>query len=172
MGNRYNAGNGMTGGGGGAFPSLPTTAPTSNNASSPSTLSNKNQKSNNAGKKSKTLAKISGIVKKTTEEEKQKQWEAREAARRKALMSNLTYGVNPNLEDPSRSLPTPPTSGGSSLVTEEQIQRNLAFAEALNIKPASKKDYASGWSRPTTTEEGDLEGHRQELNTTVYPDSL
>lgn len=129
-------------------------------------------------KKSKTLSKISGIVKKTTAQEKQKQWEAREAARRKAMMANLTFGANPFREDLAQSLLAPPATGDASAggsATEEQMQRNRAFAEALGVKPAIQRHYASGWARPTTTEgAGDSTKHEllDELDAALYPDSL
>mmetsp|Transcript_37871 Transcript_37871/g.42403 ORF Transcript_37871/g.42403 Transcript_37871/m.42403 type:complete len:997 (+) Transcript_37871:31-3021(+) len=171
---------------GAAFPSLPSASST-NNTSSSSYLANDAEKINNNNsnvteksssktkKKSKTLAKISGIVKKTTLEEKQKQWEAREAARRRALMSNLTFGSNP-----APSLLTSLTnsvdfSGSVLSATEEQLQRNRAFAEALGVKPAAQRHYASGWSRPTTEEDEDEGANIEllhELDVALYPDVL
>ena len=172
----------------GAFPSLPTPASVNSNSSnnlSASSVSAANvAKSNgvcdiNGGtrtKKSKTLSKISGIVKKTTAEEKQRQWEAREAARRKAMMSNLTFGMNHPVSADStiiQSQPTSLASAGSS-ATEEQLQRNRAFAEALGVKPATQRHYASGWARPTTTAGGvDIgDEHLDELDAALYPDEL
>jgi hypothetical protein len=170
--------------GSGAFPALqPSYVPSTAN----DTKSNGNN-TNNLGKpaakskKSKTLSKISGIVKKTTAEEKQKQWEAREAARRKAMMSNLTFGMNPVAVDPSRSLLAPPAAGDGSAATgsatEEQMQRNRAFAEALGVKPATERHYASGWARPTTAEgasDTTLSRNQElldELDAALYPDAL
>ena len=140
----------------GAFPALP--KPKAEASSSTKAIS----------KKSKTLAKMFKVVKKTTAEEKQSQWEAREVARRKAVMSNLTYGMNPVVMDPSRSLleaPSAASVGGSA--TEEQLQRNKAFADALGVKSSTQRHYASGWARPTN-------GHDlpNELEAVLYPDAL
>ena len=124
---------------------------------------------------SKTLSKIGSLVKKTDPEELQRQFEAREEARRRAMMSNLTFQSNPaalmnttggTTEIPSSIVTT--TSGP----TEGQLERNRAFAEALEIKPATARQQISeGWARPT---EGrlELDEFGNELNTTVYPDSL
>lgn len=172
----------------GAFPALPqpTAEATSNRRMTLSEFSGIGARTNNVNnswgqstakpKKSKTLAKISGTVKKTTVEEKQKQWEAREAARKKAMMSNLTFGMNPVSADPSRSLLEPPTSiAASGSATEEQIERNRVFAEALGVKPATQRHYASGWARPTTTEgagKASCPAHLDELEAALYPDAL
>mmetsp|Transcript_6743 Transcript_6743/g.13319 ORF Transcript_6743/g.13319 Transcript_6743/m.13319 type:complete len:1008 (-) Transcript_6743:267-3290(-) len=170
----------------GAFPSLPTPASANSNSStnrSASSVSAANVARSNGdihggtrAKKSKTLSKISGTVKKTTAEEKQRQWEAREAARRKAMMSNLTFGMNHAVAaDPTlvKSQPAALASAGSS-ATEEQLQRNRAFAEALGVKPATQRHYASGWARPTTTVGGADIGdeHLDELDAALYPDEL
>jgi len=173
----------------GAFPALPRPAAassTNTNRSAPSSsvvvsLSAARPNSSASGgknaaktKKSKTLSKISGIVKKTTAEERQRQWEAREAARRKAAMSNLTFGMSHPVAsgDPSQGLltaPTPGSAGGSA--TEEQMQRNRAFAEALGVKPTPQRHYASGWARPTTIE-GQTTELIEELEAALYPDAF
>eukprot|EP00535_Pseudo-nitzschia_heimii_P004654 CAMPEP_0197179576 /NCGR_PEP_ID=MMETSP1423-20130617/4464_1 /TAXON_ID=476441 /ORGANISM="Pseudo-nitzschia heimii, Strain UNC1101" /LENGTH=968 /DNA_ID=CAMNT_0042629499 /DNA_START=350 /DNA_END=3256 /DNA_ORIENTATION=+ len=145
----------------GAFPALPRP---SAEASRQNTVNSK---------KSKTLAKISRFVKKTTEEERQSQWEAREAARKKAMMSNLIFGLNPVTTDPSRSLLVPPASGATSgTATEEQMQRNRAFAEALGVKPATQRHYASGWARPTSTQGAGNTAVLDELEAALYPEAL
>eukprot|EP00537_Pseudo-nitzschia_pungens_P012774 CAMPEP_0172382354 /NCGR_PEP_ID=MMETSP1061-20121228/302_1 /TAXON_ID=37318 /ORGANISM="Pseudo-nitzschia pungens, Strain cf. pungens" /LENGTH=1111 /DNA_ID=CAMNT_0013110199 /DNA_START=291 /DNA_END=3626 /DNA_ORIENTATION=- len=182
----------------GAFPSLPTpasalasasasAAPGTAAAAARTTQSHDSSSKKPPAKPSKTLSKISGIVKKTTSEERQRQWEARETARRKAMMSNLTLGMNHSLAGVDPSLPTVPTSSASVVapVTDEQIQRNRAFAEALGVKPATQRHYASGWARPTTTSattaattavtafstrSGDE--HADELEAALYPDEL
>ena len=166
--------------GSGAFPALqPSSVPsTANDTTNTSNMGKPAAKS----KKSKTLSKMFGIVKKTTEEEKQKQWEAREAARRKAMMSNLTFGMNLVAANPSRSLLAPPTAGDSSAAsgsaTEEQMQRNRAFAEALGVKPATERHYSSGWARPTSGEgAGETTVSRNqelfdELDAALYSDGL
>jgi len=123
-----------------------------------------------AAKKSKTLSKILGVVKKTTAAEKQSQWEAREAARRRALNSNMTTGNHLLQMMP----PSVGVSTTSDSVTEEQLQRNRAFAEALDVKPALQRYNSLGWARPTTsTEEDDAnQSLRNELEAVLYPDAL
>lgn len=94
------------------------------------------------------------------------------------MISNLTFGMNPVVADPSRSLLAPPASGdgaASGSATEEQLQRNRAFAEALGVKPATERHYTSGWARPTTTEgAGNATNHEllDELDAALYPDAL
>jgi len=144
-----------------AFPALPKTEQASSTEAT--TTAAASASAPTKPKKSKTLSKISGIVKKTTAHEKQKQWEAREAARRKAMLSNLTYGMNPVAMDPSQSVPAPLTATAASAASEELLQRNKAFADALGVKPASTRHYASGWARPTEI---------NELEVALYPDAL
>jgi hypothetical protein len=174
-------GNGPSTTTGGAFPSLQSLASTNNASSSASPANayininnNINNNPSSKAKKSKTLSKISGIVKKTTSEEKEKQWNAREAARRKALMSNLTFGSNPSAAGPSNTLLTPPTHGSIPSATDEQLERNRAFAEALGVKPATQRDnYASGWARPTTEGGDDAKNELlHELDAALYPDTI
>jgi len=149
----------------GAFPALPRSQQQQQAKASAAAAQTK-------PKKSKTLSKISGIVKKTTAQEKQKQWEAREAARRKAMLSNLTFGMNPVAsKNPSQSLLAPPTAMATSVATEEQLQRNRAFADALGVKPAPQRHYVSGWARPT--DESNVAANAvNELEVALYPDDL
>jgi hypothetical protein len=139
-------------------------------------------------KASKTLSKITAVVKKTSEEEKQRQWEAREAARRKAMMSNLAFGVKPFVLDRSSQgmalagqsssvlgsggVVDGPTLGGA--VSEEQLQRNRAFAEALGVKLKTQRHYSSGWSRPvdSTNHRPNLDEYGMDLDAALYPDIL
>lgn len=123
---------------------------------------------------SKTLSKISGVVKKTDPEELQRQWEAREAARKRAMLSNLSFGMNPTIANAADSLLQPPALLGDAAVnatTEEKLERNRAFAEALGVKPATQRQQITGWSRPT---EGEVnpEEFKDELIAAVYPQEL
>jgi len=126
--------------------------------------------------KAKTLSKIGGAVKKTDPEELQRQWEAREEARRRAMMSNLTFGQNhaaSNTEQQVIGLPLK-LSGAAPppAPTEAQLERNRALAEALDVKPASaRSNLLSGWARPTETRV-ELDEFGNELNATLYPESL
>jgi R3H domain len=123
---------------------------------------------------SKTLSKISGLVKKTDPEERQRQWEAREAARKRAMMSNLSYGMNPSLTNAADSLLTPPSlfeDDAVNTASEEKLERNRAFAEALGVKPATQRQISSGWSRPTDKKDV-LDEFKEELSAAVYPQEL
>lgn len=150
------------------FPSLAATLPTETTAATASSSSKK------PAPKVKTLSKISKLVKETDPEEQQRQWEARELARRKAMLANLTFGADPHTM--TEAIPAHiVTFGLSGNVgpTEAQLERNRALAEALGVQPATvrAKVAAGGWRRPT---EGSVECDEfgNELNATVYPDSL
>ena len=128
--------------------------------------------------KAKTLSKIGKMVKQTNPEEQQRQWEAREEARRKAMLANLTFGSNPTLPTSSEvqqqllsdGIPSQiSTVNGPSIA---QVERNRAFAEALGVQPATlRSNTLGGWTRPTERiMEYDEFGN--ELNYTIYPDSL
>jgi R3H domain len=110
----------------------------------------------------KSLKIIAGAVKKTTPEEAQRQFEAREEARRKALLSNLTFGANPASWDAPSSVAT---SSTMYTPTEAQLARNQAFADALGLPsaPASEDRILKGWARPTNV---------AVQTVTQYPDSL
>lgn len=125
------------------------------------------------GPTSKTLAKIGNMIKKTDPKEVQRQFEAREQARRKALYANMQLGVDPALlkqhwndEQAAAAASVVPASA-IPIVSEGQIERNRALAEALSIKPAPARcQINSGWARPTS------DALRNELEVTTYPDSL
>jgi hypothetical protein len=125
----------------------------------------------------KTLAKISSLVQKTDPEELQRQWEAREEARKKALLSNLTFGSNHALHnEPARNAQGFPsqiiTNNSTVELSEAQLERNRAFAEALGVVPATlRSNLSSGWQRPS---DGRLllDEYGMELNLTQYPESL
>jgi R3H domain len=133
--------------------------------------------------KTKTLSKISKMVQQTDPEDQHRQWEAREVARRKAMLANLTFGAEPT----TMMIPTGSSTSydhpwvgdtflspiAANVPTEAQLERNRAFAEALGVEPATvrAKLHMGGWMRPTQgTVEVDEFGN--ELNTTVYPDAL
>ena len=132
-----------------------------------------NQKS---AKPSKTLAKIAGAVKKTDPKELQREREALEVARKRALLSNLAFGVNPmaiNLAGTPAGLPSVPQAlAMPEEASEEKLQRNRALAEALGVQPATvRQQYSSGWARPTGGQV-DLDDFGNELNAAMYPESL
>lgn len=122
-------------------------------------------------KSSKTLSKISGLVKKTSEQERQRQYMAREEARKKAMLSNLSFGMNPSLTGPSYSLPVAPPSAAAPTATEKQLERNRAFADALGIQPATQRHYNSGWACPTDGTSV-LDEFGQELGAALYSETL
>ena len=113
--------------------------------------------------KAKTLNFITKAVKKTKPEEAQRQFEAREEARRKALLSNLTFGSNPaNWDAPTQASATVPAS---HVPTEGQLERNRAFADALGVSTVPQGTSAvrlTGWARSTTAG----------ANLATYPDTL
>ncbi|KAL3937578.1 MAG: hypothetical protein SGBAC_007336 [Bacillariaceae sp.] len=124
---------------------------------------------------SKTLSRITGAVKKTDPEEMQRQWEAREEARRRAILSNLSFGVNAtNAAAAMQDLPQPPPTAGQTPTTgtEAQLSRNRAFAEALGVDPATvRNQFNSGWARPVDSQLS-IDEFGNELNAALYPDSL
>jgi R3H domain len=150
------------------FPSLAATLSTETTAAAAPPAAKK------PAPKVKTLSKISKLVQETDPEEQQRQWEARELARRKAMLANLTFGADPNLT--TEAIPTHITAfvpSGKVGPTEAQMERNRALAEALGVQPATvrAKVVPGGWRRPT---EGSIERDEfgNELSATVYPDSL
>ena len=173
--NRYGQGNVVQAA---SFPALPT-RPTSDTAANSQAAAPAPTKAKPKAppKPSKTLARISGAIKKTTPEEAQRQWEAREEARKRAMMANLSFG-----ENPSATLLAMQSSGqsdtvrnasvsGATTVSEGQIQRNRALADALGVAPATMRQYNSGWARPAGGQIA-LDEFGNELNAALYPDSL
>lgn len=167
------------------FPSLSAAVPRPAAASSAAQQQQRNQSSassNNSKKKAppppKTLSLIGGLVKKTDPEELQRQWEAREEARRKALLSTMTFGSNlaasmdmqqdPPLGD--GGIPASITTVKDNAPTEGQLQRNKALADALGVEPATAR-LNSGWARPVDGK-AQLDEFGNELNAVIYPDSL
>jgi hypothetical protein len=153
-----------------AFPALQRPM-TSQEVTTPATASSAKKP---APKASKTLSKISGLVKKTDPEEKQRQWEAREAARRRAMMSNLSYGMDPSMAKSTAAAGSAPPMAilaGNDAVSNEMLERNRAFAIALGVKPATHRHYKSGWARPTESEIT-LDEFGNELNAALYPEAL
>jgi R3H domain len=120
--------------------------------------------------KTKTLSKISSLVQKTDPEEQQRQWQAREAAIRKAALVNRSFSsVNPVGMAAAPSMPSVMSAFAVLEPTDGQIQRNMAFAEALGVQPATlRTNLNAGWTRPSdgTDEFGN------ELAGTIYPQSL
>jgi len=163
------------------FPSLEATVPRSSaqqehvqQQQQPAASSTKKK----AAPPSKTLASISSAVKKTDPEELQRQFEAREEARRRAMMSTLTFGSNPAATNahmqPEQGIPTTITAVTDALPTEGQLQRNKAIADALGVAPAtvrSNSNLVSGWARPAGPNV-EVDEFGNELNATIYPDSL
>ena len=164
-----------------AFPELPTPAAAArtNQTAEPTASAAKGGQSTAraAPKPSKTLARITGAVKKTSPEEELKQWKAREEARKRAMMGSLSFGVDASAMGSSQQgvlNPPPGLSTGLSTadVSDEKLQRNKAFADALGVKPATlRQNLNSGWARPTGTA-ATLDEFGNELNVVIYPDAL
>jgi R3H domain len=120
--------------------------------------------------KTKTLSKISSLVQKNDPEEQQRQWHAREAAIRKAALVNRSFSsVNPVGMATAPTMPSVMSAFAVLEPTDGQIQRNMAFAEALGVQPATlRTNLNAGWTRPSdgTDEFGN------ELAGTIYPQTL
>jgi hypothetical protein len=152
------------------FPALAVTAPVAAVASEarPEPVKKKPAPS------SKTLSRITKTVKKTSPEELQKQWEAREDARRKAALSQLTFGGNMAAweTETNQEIPSTITTSTDAFVSEGQLERNRAFAQALGVAPATVRgNINAGWARPTGAAI-EMDEFGNELNATVYPDAL
>eukprot|EP00934_Nitzschia_sp_Nitz4_P008013 Nitzschia sp. Nitz4//scaffold179_size51476//25531//29865//NITZ4_006927-RA/size51476-snap-gene-0.97-mRNA-1//-1//CDS//3329539219//8003//frame0 len=159
-----------------SFPALAASAPTSQPAATTTTNAVAEKK---PGAPSKTLAKITGVVKKSDPEERQRQWEAREAARKKAMIANMSFGADPQAillaqqqqESWLNSAPPVARSTNANDVSVGQLERNKAFADALGVQPATmRQTINSGWARPT--EPPRLDEFGNELTATIYPDEL
>ena len=123
------------------------------------------QSAKKAAPKTQTLSKIGKLVQQTDPEEQQRQWEARELAQRKAMLANLTFGAIPS------HITTIGISGkvGSN---EAQSERNRTLADALGVLPSAVHvKTPGGWRRPTEAFI-ELDEFGNEVNATVYPDSL
>jgi len=163
-------GNGNLSGSTNAFPALPTSsAPTA----IPPAASIPN---GGATKPSKTLSRITRTVKKTNPEESQRQWEAREQARKRAMLANLSFGVDTSAIGAMQGLPKPSPGLSAStaklVVSDDKLQRNKAFAEALGVKPATlRQQLNSGWARPIDAKIS-LDEFGNELNAAIYSEAL
>jgi len=159
------------------FPSLSAAASSSANAvnSDPNATTSANTTAKKAappvsGPPSKSLLKITNVVKKTDPAEVARQKKAREEAQRKAAMTQLNYF------DPSTAnstLLTAPTPMQRLPPSEAILERNRNLAMALGVAPSTIRNDVSltGWARPTTVEI-QLDQFGNELNTAQYPDSL
>jgi hypothetical protein len=107
-----------------------------------------------------TLSVITKAVKKTDPEEIQRQREAREEALRRAASANLPFGVQPQVQPSSLPPLSSITAGTETLISDAQLKRNMAMAEALGIK-AARSD--SGEEKAAFVDE---------LISVVYPDLL
>lgn len=112
--------------------------------------------------KAATLSKINNLVKKTDPQERQRQWEAREANLRKAAMSTMRFGMQP--------APPPSLAEVPALITPEsvepsdvQIARNKNLADALGIGAAAPS---------LKLAEGTRNQFEEELTEAVYSESL
>ena len=131
----------------------------------------------------KSLSKISSFVQKTNPKQLEKQRKARELARKKSEIASMAYEVALKRTDPGNGfdssaqglgigiLPVPTLSNAVE-ATEAQIERNRNLASALGVVPATERaQFNSGWTRPTLIPK-DIDKFGNELNCTIYPDSL
>ena len=133
---------------------------------------------------SKSLMKISKIVQTTDPKERAKQKQATEAARKRAVIANLSFQV-PGTQGTgvggdgigaavsAVNAAAAATSGGAAHAPSEgQLQRNRAMASALGVKPATmRNNFNSGWARPTVANI-ELDEFGNELNAAQYTDAL
>ena len=153
------------------FPSLAAVAPAIN----ADPVSNGNAKKPPPAP-SKSLMKITKVVKKTSPAEIAKQKKAREEAQRKAQLSQLNF-FDPTNNVQSANVPngliTVPPPMEKMPPSEAVLERNRAFANALGVVPAPMRNtpMLTGWARPTTAEI-QLDEFGNEINTIQYPDSL
>ena len=147
------------------FPSLAETAPLPTVSATATANSTAPSSGTSAPPKplppSATLSKIATAVQKTDPDEQQRQWEAREEARRKAVLSTMTFGSNLAAAWEAQVGPPPPfpttivtKSDAPPMVSESLLQRNQALASALGVAPATLRQPGSGsqagWARPTS----------------------
>ena len=165
--------------GGESFPSLPSAGPRTSTGTESTTNPEQQASSTQQQKKpkpiSKSLSKIGNVVHKTSKKQLEKQRKARELAMRKAELASMPFeeavkrsllgddgstpSQMPTLRQPIRPL-------GHVEPTEGQLERNLKFSTALDVKPSTMRGCLnSGWTRPTSS-------FRDELNEINYPDEL
>jgi hypothetical protein len=128
-----------------------------------------------------TLSRIATSVMRTDPEEQQRQWEAREEARRKAMLCNMTFGNNLVAWDgiagaisSQQTVPQSISVQSTKLISEAQLQRNQALAAALGVTPSTVRQQQQavlgGWARPSEPRiELDEFGRELQCN---YPDDL
>jgi len=156
------------------FPALQSTQPI---ADASSQSKNKIDKMKEKGP-SRSLKFISKTITKTDPNELLKQRKAREEMQRRAALSRMSLLTPPsnNYMQPQipMSITTPnlvlPPQSNSFL--DAQIKRNRILAQALNVAPATARiNFNTGWARPIEPKiEHDEFGN--ELNATIYPESL
>jgi len=131
-----------------------------------------------AGGPSKSLSKISRLVKKTDRKEVERQRKAREDAQRRAEMSKLSF-FNPDMPVPAGSMMANNNlaAAGVPMVkmppSEAVIERNRNLAMALGVAPSTirniEQNLTTGWARPVGSHEF---GNELLDNAAQYPDSL
>jgi len=131
-----------------------------------------------AGGPSKSLSKISKLVKKTDRKEVERQRKAREDAQRRAEMSKLSF-FNPDMPVPAGSMMANnnlPAAGAPMVKmppSEAVIERNRNLAMALGVAPSTirniEQNLTTGWARPVGSNEF---GNELLDNAAQYPDSL
>eukprot|EP00978_Attheya_sp_CCMP212_P014759 scaffold37786_cov37-Attheya_sp.AAC.1 len=137
-------------------------------------------------KPSKSLLKISNVVKKTDPAEVARQREAREEAQRRAMLSKLSFvtpGTNPSVTADvvmgGFKLDGHAVTGTTMMIpSEAHLERNRAFASALGVAPVTARqntnNFNSGWARPVmpTATSINHDEFGKELQMVQYPESL
>eukprot|EP00581_Thalassiosira_minuscula_P001841 CAMPEP_0183745998 /NCGR_PEP_ID=MMETSP0737-20130205/66521_1 /TAXON_ID=385413 /ORGANISM="Thalassiosira miniscula, Strain CCMP1093" /LENGTH=1179 /DNA_ID=CAMNT_0025981677 /DNA_START=127 /DNA_END=3668 /DNA_ORIENTATION=- len=170
----------------GNFPSLPsaTTAPASTTV--PGTEP-RDAAAAAKGGASKSLSKISNLVKKTNPKELERQRKAREEAQRRAELAKLSF-FNPETalatgtrwgnatQQPAAAAAAAPEQKGPP--SEAVIERNRNLAMALGVAPSTVRNteqmLTSGWARPVTTPAltNDEFGNELLVNAANYSEAL
>jgi hypothetical protein len=165
------------------FPALSCAVPSVSASSTNVQQSSKgNEKPSKTASVFKSLSKISNFVEKTNPKQIEKQRKARELARKKSEIASMAYEQAVKRIDPGNAfdssaqghgmgiLPVP-TLTNAAEPTEAQLERNRNLALALGVVPATERaKLNSGWARPASLQDIDKFGN--ELNCTIYPDSL
>jgi len=161
------------------FPSLAATTNSQDNVNGQG--NNSTSKPPPQGRPSKSLNKISKLVKKTDPKVVERQRKAREEAQRRAERSQLNYFNPDSMVGTNSNTTLGGTTGGALLAaptlsnqppSEAVLERNRNLAQALGVAPSTVRNEISltGWSRPVVSHTSDE--FSKELNAAQYPDAL
>ena len=123
---------------------------------------------------SKSLSKISKMIKQTDPKEIERQRKAREEANRRAKLSRQMFfdASNPNSGTSTGGLlPVPKIQQHTPSEAVLERNRNLAFALGVAPSTIRNEPCLKGWARPTNTDL-QFDEFGNELNAAQYPDAL